>query len=264
MSGSLDSVSGFNAMPIPADGRPDDPSGSTELGQFAASATQQHALGRKYETWDGRVFRYIKNGATQLEVALLTQSEAPASQLLDEVQTGYTTAIGDTVITCLVTTGNGITDGELKDGTLIVNKVTGLGYTYRIANNRWITSDTVLELTLKDPILIATAAASEFSILKNLYQDVIVAPTTLTGTLLGVPRNVIPANYYGWIQTKGLCPLYVDTATTLVIGEAAAYKSAGTTVAGAIDLQAATDPIVGRVVTIGAADEIALIDLQLE
>ena len=260
---SLVNKSGFGVMPIGPVAEPMDPNIDTEKGLLATSATQQHALGRRHETWDGRKYRYIKNGATQLEAALLVQSEAVAAEAIYEIQTGYTTAVGDTIITALVTTASGIADGDLVDGVLVVNKGDGIGNTYRIANNKWLTGDTVMQIELYDPIRVATAATSEFTFVKNIYSGGIVAPTTLTGTLLGIPNGVIEANYYGWIQTKGLCPATVDTGETLVVGEVVGYPAA-IAVAGAVGVTAVTDVTVGRVVTIAAAAETALIDLMLE
>ena len=235
-----------------------------DVGLFTPTVTQRFRLGTMHEDSHGRKWRYVKNGAAQLEVALLAQSEAVNANVAEIVQDGYTTAIGDTKISALMVTSNGISDHELIDGWMCVNKATGLGYSYPIRDNEWISGDTVIRLDLYDAIRVATEATSELTLVKNPFMDAIVAPTTLTGTILGVPNVVIPVSYYGWVQTGGVCPVYVDNGTTLVIGEMAAYKSADTTVAGACDLQAATDVAIGRVVTIGAADEIALIDLTLD
>lgn len=240
--------------------------GTTEepkQGIYETSATQNYVLGTRLNLPDGRSFRYAKAGATQLEPALMAQSEATASEAKEIAQTGYTTSIGDTTITALLTTSNGLVDDELRDGTLLVNKGTGLGYAYPIDGNTWVTGDTVMSIDLKEAIVVATAATSEFTFTKNQFADLIVAPTTLTGLCVGVPIVQIPAGYYGWVQTKGTCPIIVDTAETVVVGEVVGYPAAPA-VAGACGVTAVTDMTWGTVVEVGAAAEPALVNLNLE
>jgi hypothetical protein len=55
----------------------------------------------------------------------------------------------------------------------------------------------------------------------------------------------------------------VDTGDTLTIG-CACGGPATAAVAGAVGVFAATEPFYGQVITIGAADETALINLMLE
>lgn len=232
-------------------------------GLWTPTVDQKHRLGSRFMDGFGRVWRYAKAGATALDPALMTVSEAPHANQIEIVQTGYTTAIGDTRVTMLLTTGSGVTDGDLVDGWLIVNKVTGLGHAYAIASNTYITSDTVMRLELYDPIRIATTATSEMSVRKSLYKDLIVNATTPTGLSVGVPNIEIAINYYGWIQTKGPCAMTVDTGETLTIG-CMCGGPATAAVAGAVGVCAVTEPYYGQVITIGAADETALINLDLE
>jgi hypothetical protein len=237
--------------------------GVPEHGPNEISATQAYPLGTKLESRDGRIWRYAVAGGVGLDPALMTQSEAIAAEAIDEVQTGYTTTIGDTTITILLTTSSGITDGDLVDGWLLITDGTGEAHYYRIATNTWITGDTVMQLTLHEPILVATEATTEITVIKNLYNGVIVAPTVLTGVCMGVPNLAVTANYYFWAQRRGPCAMVVDTGETLVVGQPAGYP---TTIAvpGAIGIPTVTDPIWGNVIQIGAAGESAMIDLHLE
>ncbi len=257
------SLNGYPMTPLNPGALPLDLSGTTEISLFQVSATQQHALGRRLELYDGRCFRYAKNGAVQLSPGLMCQSAAIPAELTNEVQTGYTTAVGDKIIRVLVTTGNGVTNNSLAGATLVTQDGTGEAYAYTIIGNRWITSDTVLELTLADRIRAATAATSEFTIVPNRYSNVIVQPTTVTGVAVGVPNQIVPAGYYCWLQTKGLCPMVVDAGDTLVVGAAAGQPATYGT-AGAVGIPAITTDIWGRTVFIGTAGETALIDLNLE
>lgn len=260
----LETINGYPNTPIFAPGVPMDPAGTAELGLFTASATQQHALGRRCELADGRKFRYCKNGAVALSSGLMVQAAAPVAELSNEIQTGYTTAVGDTIIRVLLTTGSGVTTNSLAGGTLIIQDGTGEGYAYTIKGNKWITGDTVAELELFDAIRAATAATSEFTIIGSIYNGTIVTPAdAITAVSIGVPNCAVEANYYFWAQTAGLCPMVVDAGETLVVGEAAGYPASPGT-AGAVGVPAVTDHIWGTVVYIGAAGETALIKLNLE
>ena len=237
--------------------------GAPAEGLWTPTVDQKHRLGRKFTDGLGRVWRYTHAGATALAPALMTNAEAMPSGVFEIVQTGYTSAIGDTQIRVLCTTGSGLTNGQLADGWLVVNKVTGLGHAYAIANNTWITGDTVMNVELYEPIRIATGATTEITMRKNLYEKVIVAATTPTGLATGVPNIAFPASYYGWLQRKGPCAMTVDTGETLTIG-CMCGGAASAAVVGAVGVCAVTEPYYGQVITIGAADETALIDLQLE
>jgi hypothetical protein len=237
--------------------------GTPTEGLFTPTVDQKHRLGARYQDGHGRVWRYAKNGSTELAAALMTCAEAPDSGIFETVQTGYTTAIGDDRIRVLCTTGNGITDGDLLDGWLIVNKVTGLGYAHPIAGNSWISGDTVMDVQLYDSIRVATTATTEITMRKNLWNGIIVNATTPTGLPTGVPNMVIAASYYGWVQTKGPCAMTVDTDETLTIG-CMCGGPATAAVAGAVGVCAVTEPFYGQAITIGATDETALINLMLE
>jgi hypothetical protein len=234
-------------------------------GLFTPTTDQRHRLGARYADGFGRVFRYVKNGSTEIKGSVMTTAEATHADVTDIVQTGYTTAIGDTRVTVLVTTTNGITDGELADGWLLVAiGASNLGqYAYPIANNTYITGDTVMSLELYDPIRVATTAAETFTLNKNPHRDVIVCATTPTGICTGVTTHVLPANQYGWVQTKGPCGMLVDDAETVVVGTP--VGNPGTSAdAGSCGVAVITEPIWGHCMQVEAADSSALINLSLE
>jgi len=240
-----------------------DTAGSLELGVFKTTATQEHALGRRVELWDGRVFRYCKNGEAQIGAALMTQSSVAPAETINIEQVGQAMTAGDKTVRVLVTTSNGVVDGGLIGGTLLIRANTGERYAYAIKNNKWIIGDTVMELELYDAIRVTTDETTKITLFPNRYKDVIVAPTTLTGAVVGVTNLVIPANHYFWAQTRGLAPMLVDADDTLVIGEKAGFPATAGT-AGAVGVVGATDVVYGHVVAIGADGETALIDLRLE
>lgn len=231
-------------------------------GLYTPTVDQKHRLGSTVGDGLGRRWRYIKAGATALYPALMTCAEAPAAEVVEIVQTGMASAIGDTRVNVLATTASGITDGQLVDGWYVVNKVTGLAHAYAIANNTWVTGDTVMSLDLHEPIRVATDATSEATLRKSLYTDLIVQATTPTALSIGVPNMEIAIGYYGWVQYRGPCAMTVDTGETLTIG-CMCGGAATAAVAGAVGVCAVTEPFYGHAITIGAADETALINLEL-
>ncbi len=238
--------------------------GGPAEGLWTPSVDQKHRLGDRYEDAQGRVWRYVKNGGVALAAGLMTAAEAIDAQALNITQTGYTTSIGDKNIRALLTTGNALSDGELQDGWLSVVSSTGLAYVYAIANNTWLSSDTIMYIELYDEIRVATAATSVFSFCKSQYRDVVVNPTTSTACATGVATYVIPISYYGWVQTRGPCGMIRDTTGGLVLG-CLVGMPATCDVAGAVGLAAeATLQIWGRVMTVAADAQTAIIDLCLE
>lgn len=250
----------YPRIPVPSNAVPDSYIYST-------STDQKYALGSILDLEDGRRFRYARAGAVALAVALMTQGEAQTSNWIDEIQTGKSGAIGDTSYDALITTGAAPAVNEWAEGWMVVNKGAGeLGHLYKIAANT--SHDTAPTVTIADPggLRAIISATSECSFHKNAWADVIVVPAG-AGTMrpTGVPLVAIGANAYGWLQTRGPCPMTVDTADTLVVGNRAGEPAAGA-VDGAVGVYEAdaTDVPYGYVYTIALAAETAIIDLMLE
>ena len=239
-------------------------SGGPSEGLWTPTVDQLHRLGEKYDDSLGRRWRYARNGAAILAAGYMSGKEATHANVLDEAQTSYgTAAIGDTRVTVVVATGNGITNDELIDGTLLVEDSTGYLHAYAIAGNTYITSDTIMSVELHDPIRVAWSATTVITLSKNMYADVVVMGTTPTGIACGVPNVAIPIGYYGWLQRKGSCAMYADTGTTLAIGCLCGNPTAATT-AGSVEATAVDEALYGHVIEIGAQTKGCLIYLQLE
>lgn len=236
-------------------------SGQTALQSvYAYSATKNCTLGTTMlEVETGRGYVYSQAGATQLEKGLMTQALAPVANYLEEVQAVAWTA-GDLSGTATITTGATPAANYFEDGWLIVNKLTGLGYAYPILSNT--SHATTITVVLKPgyPIIVTTDATTEFSLIKSPFKQTIVVPTTTqTAQAAGVPPIVVPIDNYFWAQVKGPCPMIVDTGETLVIGEGVAN---GDTVAGAANDAVTLKTHWGNAMTIGAAGEYALVNLN--
>jgi len=238
---------------------------------FTPTVAQEYKLGTVLEEHGGtsRMWRYCKNGGVALSKALMTVAPVAASEQLAKIQTSYGASAGAQSFNCVLTTGNTITDGELIEGTLLVNDGgTAMGDSYIIKNNKWITTDTIMTIEIADEggIRNAVLVTDDLTFLKHKCHEVVVAPTTQTsgGPAIGVPNVAVPINYYFWAQYRGWCPMILDTTDTIVVGEPCGR--AGTLdIAGCIGLVAndGTDAVWGVCVYASTNAEAAIVDLML-
>lgn len=252
-------VTRFPTLPVPSNAVP-------KQWIYSSSADQKYALGAVLDLPDGRRFRYALNGGVILYKALMAQAAAVEAKWVAEVQTAKTAAVGDQDIPVLITTGSNLAAGWWDEGWYIVESglAGAIGDMYKIKSHT--VHATAVTITIEDIDGVRTAldANQVCSIRRNDHHSVVVAVTTLTGPCVGVPLVDIPIGYFGWLQTKGSCPIIVDTGETIVIGEAIGYP--GTiTVAGTCGLPTAdTDEIWGKVMSVSAAAGAAMINLKLE
>lgn len=227
---------------------------------FEESATQKHAIGAKFigeRRGKTKVFRYVKVGASNISKAQLQQGPAPTADHTNIALTASSAAVGDIDVVIATALSTAAVADEYKNGVFHINDAGAEGSAYDVKGNTVGTTPTI---TLYDPIVEALVATSEWTLTRNPHNGIIVTPTTLTSKIVGIPAIDLTAGYYGWIQTAGPAPCLVDTAETLVIGEAVGYPAA-IAVAGACGVAAVTDHIVGQVLSVNAASEYALINL---
>lgn len=235
-----------------------------------AEAIQKYMLGTILELDDGtgRMFRYSKAGAVALAPHLMNTSCLLDAQQLATIQTAYGASEGDLVFDILATTAHTITDGELKDGWLIVNDGgTAMGDLYLINNNKFTTDDTVIEIELAEPLRNDVLATDDFTFIKNEYLDLIVtsnADKTANGPAIGVSRVTVAISYFFWAQYKGPCAMIVDNGDTIVVNEPAGWPGTNG-VDGTIGVVAndGTDDVWGICMYASTGDEAAIIKLDL-
>ena len=241
-----------------------------ESNLFTPTVDQKYMLGCRFELNDGRAFRYCKNASASITRARMACGLPPDSESEEIAQTGQATAVGEIKFDVLMTTANGITNSSLIDGYLWVNKSptdsSTVGDFYIIKDNKWTTSDTVLNLTIADEggIRQAISATDEISVIRNRFRDVKVNPTSQDAAVVGVPLVDVTASYYFWAQYRGVCPLIMDASDAVVIGAPVGKPgTAGTAGGGGVVENDGTDAVWGTVVSAGAADEISLVDLMI-
>jgi len=195
---------------------------------FTSSATQQHVLGEKGFSSDGRTFRYVRAGAAALVPGNVLQSPAIVANHVNLTPTALP-SVGATTIT--VTLGaTAATANQYSGGYVVVEKGTlGVGQTLLISSHPAAGSGATLTLTLADPVVTTITGTVTVSLVKNNYDGVIQTPvTTLTGTPVGVAVLAIPATYYGWICTGGVTGVLADGVITVgTVGCAVPSAAAG-------------------------------------
>ena len=243
---------------------------TTDANFFTPTADQKYMLGCRFELNDGRKFRYCKDSGAGITRARMAGGLPPNGNTEEIAQTAQATAVGAIKFDVLVTTSNGITDSSLIDGYLFVNKSptdsSTIGDFYIIKDNKFTTSDTVLNLTIADEggIRQAISATDEITIIHNRFRDVKVNPTSQDAAVVGVPLVDVAADFYFWAQYRGVCPLITDASDAPVIGAPIGKAgTAGTAGAGGVIANDGTDATWGVVVSAGAGSEISLVDLLI-
>jgi hypothetical protein len=219
----------------------------TVVGQalYSSSSYKAHNLGELVFTNDGRAFRYAKAGGTTLVPGKLQQASA-------EVTANQDVAIAAAAIGAIqiVTTGTlTVTANQYAEGWAVVCDDTGEGYQYKIKGHAAATA-AVVTFNLEDSIIVALTTSTTIDFVANPYSAIIVNPTTLTSTPVGVAVYPVVNAEFGWLQVGGVATILADGANAV-----GSDLVASNGVAGAVEDAASSgaQPIVGTAVT-GAAD----------
>jgi hypothetical protein len=224
---------------------------------FSQSVTQKEELDTIRVENDGRAYAYSLAGATALAAGFVVQTAVATDNAQNETLSAtQSAAIGAMSLT--MTFGGAVTASFFKDGYLWVNDETGEGHMYRVADHP--AGQTDVPVYLKDPVRVAlVASTSQVSLIQNRQALVVIAPSTLTGTPIGVPPIVVTAGYYFWNQVKG--PASVYTRGSVIIGNSVCVLTANGSVA-----PKATDSVlctIGTVLRVCADTEYSLINLAI-
>ena len=177
--------------------------------------TQLHPFGTRMVIGD-RVFKYGQvNGAIGAG-NICQNAVGVANHDMDLVITAAA-AVGANSIGVTLG-GTAATEDQYADGYIYINDGAGEGHMYKIRQHDAINSSGSGTINLYDGDTVAEAitTSSICGLLKNPYKDVIVYPTTGTGSCVGVAATEIADDYYGWFQTWGYAAVLCDVA--FVIG----------------------------------------------
>jgi hypothetical protein len=187
----------------------------------AESETAEHEIGEPMDLKDGRCFRYAKFGVATAAGLLVSQDVSATclvetDNAIDGTQpAGSSLAIGSLSIMMDNAAFAATTLDQYAGGYLHTTDDAGEGYTYRIGGNTAFTNTDEVTFTLLEPLVIAVTTATDIAITGNLYGGVIAAVAATDTLISGVSMRVMQANYYGWVQTKGVATVLSDVALTL-------------------------------------------------
>ncbi len=203
----------------------------TSMSVYAEETNASTNIGQQVTTQDGRNFRYVQAGASNLVVGNVIQSPARDVQFTDMAVTPAI-AVGSSKLT--ITNGTTATTLDMFRGGLAVVSVTpGLGQVFTITGNSVAASGAALEVYIDEPVITALTTSSKITLQKNQYDDVIQSPTTRTGKTVGVANFALSATKFGWVQSHGHAGALSDI-TVAALGES---LSPSTTTAGATTKQ---------------------------
>ena len=244
---------------------------TSDANLWTPTVDQKHMLGCIYDANDGRRWRYCENGSATLALATINQSavETGGWTYIAQTNTPDVWVAGDRRVTVVTTTT--VVANDLVHGTMYVPDGTGEGHMYIIKSNKVGTAnaitgfDIVIDIADAGGIRTAIVAASDVTLTKNKYKDVLIFPTNPTGLCVGVNNVAVTADYFFWALVKGPCPV-LNGNETIIIGDivCAGVNTAGTV--GLRDVSVADGNVkVGYVMKAPTATgDYALIDLDIE
>jgi hypothetical protein len=227
------------------------PAVSIGLPYSVDDATPQAELGQVILGENNAKYVYAKAGASALVAGSLYQ--APAEDTADQDIAGTTTAVGSFTLTTAAMT---VTQNQYAGGYVVVTVTPGLATKYQILSHSAYTA-AAATFNLVDPIQVALTSTSRLDFIPNPYNGVVICPTTRTSAPVGFAVNDVTAGNYGWLQIGGVGAVLNDAAGALTVGVSVMPS---TSVAGAVRLQTAGNPIVATVLTgiasgqVGAAE----------
>jgi hypothetical protein len=223
--------------------------------------TQLHPLGTRFQTRDGRTFRYVKAGASALVVGNVIQ--APAQITTHDQLTPAAAAIGASQIVPTLDATNAVVENQYAEGWAVIDTTPGLGYAYPIASHLAAAASAAVTLNLHADakVQVALTTDSRVTLVPNPFKGVIQSPvTTLTGAVVGVAVAPIAASNFGWIQVSG--PGAVLIAGTPGVGLAVVVPA---TAAGAVvvDGAAAATKVIGSMMVTGVDGKVLPVLLDI-
>ncbi len=232
---------------------------------YETTTVQQYPIGQKAEDTSGSVFRYTLMGGVVGIANSLYQTAAVTANWVTQTHT-VAIAAGDTSIS-FNDGGTAFTVNQAAGGTVIFEETADLGQLVRIKSNV-VTASNETIMQLEDGVTVETAMAvasgNVLTFMLNPWSAVLIHPTTTpTGLMTGIPRVIIAASAYGWLQTRGVSSCIV--VGTPVVGNICI--PAGTT-AGSVG-EAATQTttvtqIPGTIIEAGPSGDFGHIFLQIE
>ena len=191
----------------------------TSANPYAESSTQLFPLGARLD-WGDRAFVYVQMDGAVTAGKLIQQTASIVANHSQCTATA-TTAVGQHDISIETQGDTDLTADLYAGGYLIVNDQgagTGEGQSMRIKSHpaHDHSDDASVVISCFEPLVTALTTASELTLTKNPWKDVIVAPAAETGAVIGATNIDMTDNYFGWLQVRG--PKAMLAGETLVLG----------------------------------------------
>jgi hypothetical protein len=194
------------------------------------SKNQQHQLGALGETPDGRLFRYAKMGEA-ITMSYATQAKAIDTAHVKQAVTSAAVIGAKKIVFTHGATTTAV--NSLNEGFAIISYGTGIGQTLKIASNPvYTTGQTLREVYLEDPLLVALDTTSKLDFAQNPWNGVLM-DTSLVTTPTGIAMRSFTSGYYGWLLTRGVVGAFSGANAT-----AAGYSFGLSATSGCIDVTA--------------------------
>jgi hypothetical protein len=196
-------------------------------------------LGSIAITRDGKFYAFTKAGAANLATGKLTVNADADANVVNKT-VARTTAAG--AMTVIVDAAGAVVADAYADGVFTVSDATGEGHDYLVVGNSAVAGAGEVTLMLAEPLIEAlTIDVSEYTLVKSLYDGVVISATDQADAPAGVPNTAVTAAYYFWNQIRGRGAVLADEAVARGLA-----LTTGTGVAGAVEaLDAAGEPQIG-------------------
>jgi len=196
-----------------------------DLDPYTDSTIQQHRLGARAETADGRKFRYHK--AVAATVAGKAYSSAGQDAQFESMAVPAIEPIGETSIGVTLGTTT-VAANDFDGGYLVISSSTGIGQFGQILSHGTGTSGLACSFVIDRPLETALATTSKVTIVKNPYDDVIVQATTPVAPVMGLATSIVAAASFGWIATGGAATALMDAGANITVDTLAIAPSTTT------------------------------------
>lgn len=183
------------------------------LDPFEESSVQYHQVGTIGMDDRGDVYRYVKVGGSNVAAG---KSHTAPTQKTNHHNCAATAAVAaNTSNKVTIQLGaTAVVAQEYVGGYLVANDNSPEGEIYYVIDHPAADSGATLEVTVDRRFKTAITTSSEFTLVHNAFNGVIVAAaSTIRAT--GSPIFDMTAAYFGWFKTRGVVAGLIGTAATL-------------------------------------------------
>src|SRR3990167_2879195 len=233
------------------------------LNPYAQSNVQEHPLGTLAMARNGDLYRYAKINSTasdliagNLQVSLGREGNHQNFSLAASAVVGYTLVIPTMGATA-------VDANEYDEGILVFNDVSPEGEIYTVTSHEANAGSLATDVNISPGLLTAATTSSEVSLVRNPWNNPAISQL-IAERACGVAItdwDVSVANF-GWLKTRGLAAVLVDTSG-VTVGFVAAISNQ---VNGAVGVKSDMDDevAIGQMMATGTATEFNPIYLQID